>query len=88
MGAKRAAPGNYPTRCFVPLCRSGILDPLNRNKPITRRNVRGSRLFNVFCGHPRAGTNIAGLLGTIQSGSPTVGTNTPCQRSSAFRGRN
>jgi hypothetical protein len=40
------------------------------DKPITRRNVRGSRLFNEICGHARAETNITGFCGTIQSGSP------------------
>jgi hypothetical protein len=40
------------------------------DKPITRRNVRGSRLFNEICGHARPETNITGFCGTIQSGSP------------------
>jgi hypothetical protein len=31
------------------------------NKPVTRGNVRGSRLFNEICGHARAETNITGF---------------------------
>jgi hypothetical protein len=43
------------------------------DEPITRWNVLGSRLFKGICGHARAKTNNAGLLGTTQSGSPPGG---------------
>jgi hypothetical protein len=57
---KQAAPGNCRTRGFVPKCRPGILDlPQRTDKPITRRNVPGSRLFYEICGHPPAKTNVA-----------------------------
>jgi hypothetical protein len=45
----------------------------SRNVPIdlnTRWVIPGSRPFNKICGHARAERNVAGSLGTIQSGSP------------------
>jgi hypothetical protein len=48
----------------------GFLITQRTNKPNTRRNVPGSRLFKETCGHTRAETNIAGSSGTLQSGSP------------------
>jgi hypothetical protein len=58
-------------RVFLSSVPSGDCSLAGRgDTPNTRRNVPGSRLFNQICGHARAETNIAGLLGTTQSGLP------------------
>jgi hypothetical protein len=78
-GVKRAAPGNYRTRGFVPSCHSGILDPLNAPIDlITRRNVHGSRLFKEICGQARDETKHRGMLGARAKPAPlqTLGNNT------------
>jgi hypothetical protein len=54
----------------------GFLPARHTDKPVTRRNVLGSRLFTEICGHPRAETNIGGPLATTKSGSPPGPTRT------------
>jgi hypothetical protein len=73
-GFKQAAPGNDRTRCFVPSCRLGILDPLNAPINLSRvETFAGAACLKSFAVTHAPKTNIPGLSGTIQSGSPPEG---------------
>ena len=69
-GVKQAAPTNYRRRCFVDVVSGDHSWEYRTDSPITRRNVRGSRLPRKICGQARAEASIQRAFQGTQSGSP------------------
>jgi hypothetical protein len=72
-GKKQAAPGNYRTECFVPSCRSGVLDPLEALINLSRvETFPRAAYLTPYSACLTSKENLTRSSGTCQSGLPDV----------------